>query len=93
MVTDHRDNERNPVPVLHGLYFPISSKGSFIYTITQNNVYTKLHYTSCGTLDITRNNSMDSPCGIEPATYCTIIKCFTTELRPALGVKNVSSIL
>ena len=31
MVKDHSDNERgNPLMSLHGLLFPISSKGSFI---------------------------------------------------------------
>ena len=35
MVKDHSDSERgNPMPP-HGLLFPISSKGSFICTITQ----------------------------------------------------------
>ena len=35
MVKDHSDSERgNPLPP-HGLLFPISSKGSFICTITQ----------------------------------------------------------
>ena len=35
MVKDHSDSERgNPLP-LHGLLFPISSKGSFICTIPQ----------------------------------------------------------
>ena len=34
-VTDHSDSERgNPLP-LHGLLFPINSKGSFICTIPQ----------------------------------------------------------
>ena len=34
MVTDHSDSERgNPLPP-HGLLFPISSKGSFICTIS-----------------------------------------------------------
>ena len=32
----HSDNERgNPLPPLHGLVFPKSSKGSFICTIPQ----------------------------------------------------------
>ena len=40
MVKDHRDNERgNPLPPLHGLPFPISSKGSFIYTISQTGYH------------------------------------------------------
>ena len=35
MVKDHSDSERgNPLPP-HGLLFPISSKGSFIYIIPQ----------------------------------------------------------
>ena len=35
MVKDHSDNERgNPLPLLHGILFPISSKGSFIITIS-----------------------------------------------------------
>ena len=34
MVMDHSDSERrNPLPPLHWLLFPISSKGSFICTI------------------------------------------------------------
>ena len=34
MIKDHSDSEReNPLPP-HGLLFPISSKGSFIYTHT-----------------------------------------------------------
>ena len=33
---DHSDIERgNPLPPLHGLFFLISSKGAFIYTIPQ----------------------------------------------------------
>ena len=36
MVKDHSDSERgNPLPPLHGLLFPISSKGSFICIIPQ----------------------------------------------------------
>ena len=36
MVKDHSDSEReNSLPSLHGLLFPVSSKGSFIYTIPQ----------------------------------------------------------
>ena len=34
MVKDHYDSEKgNPLPPLHGILFPISSKGSFICTI------------------------------------------------------------
>ena len=36
MVKNHSDSERgNTLPPLHGLLFPISSKGSFICTIPQ----------------------------------------------------------
>ena len=36
MVKGHSDSEReNPLTALHVLLFPISSKGSFIYTIAQ----------------------------------------------------------
>ena len=36
MASDHLDSERgNPMPPLHGLIFPISSKGYFICTIPQ----------------------------------------------------------
>ena len=39
MVKDHTDSEReNPLPP-HGLFFPINSKGSFIYTISQTGLY------------------------------------------------------
>ena len=35
VVKDHSDSERgNPLPP-HGLFFPISSKGYFVYTIPQ----------------------------------------------------------
>ena len=35
MIKDHSDSERKtPLPPLHGLFFPISSKGSFICIIT-----------------------------------------------------------
>ena len=35
MVKDHSDSERRNPLLLHGLHFPISSKGSFICTIPQ----------------------------------------------------------
>ena len=46
MVKDHSDS--------HGLLFPISSKGSFICTITDRIAH-------CGTLAGMRNNSMGPP--------------------------------
>ena len=35
MVKDHSDSERGNLLLLHGLLFPINSKGSFICTISQ----------------------------------------------------------
>ena len=35
MVKDHSDSEKGNLLPPHGLLFPISSKGSFIYTILQ----------------------------------------------------------
>ena len=72
MVKDHSDSERerergNPLPP-HGLLFPISSKGSFIYTVPQ----TGLCYTSRGALAGTRNSSMGPPCRIDPTTHRTL---------------------
>ena len=50
MVKDHSDSERgNPLP-LHGLHFPISSKGSFICIIHG------ICYTSRGALAGMRNS-------------------------------------
>ena len=41
MVKDHSDSERgNLLPPLHGLLFPISSKGSFICTIPDRTAHT-----------------------------------------------------
>ena len=52
MIKDHSDSERgNPLP-LHGLLFPISSKGYFI---------DGLCYSSRGALAGTRNSSMGPP--------------------------------
>ena len=54
MVMCHSDSERgNPLPPLHGLIFPVSSKGSFICTIL-DCTYLVLCYTSCGALAGTR---------------------------------------
>ena len=64
MVKDHSDSERgNPLPP-HGLLFPISSKGSFIFIIPQNrqdNTYHGVCYTIRGALAGTRNSSMGPP--------------------------------
>ena len=61
MVKDHSDSERgNPLPP-HGLLFLIDSKGSFIWTIPQDNIYHGLCYTSRGALAGMRNSSMGPP--------------------------------
>ena len=61
MLKDHSANERgNPLPP-HRLFFPISSKGSFICIIPQDYTYHGLCYTSSGALAGTRNSSMDPP--------------------------------
>ena len=57
MVKDHSDSERVNLLPPHGLLFPISSKGSFICIIAQqDNTYHGLCYTSHGSLAGTRNN-------------------------------------
>ena len=41
MIEDHSDSEReNLLPSLHGLFFPITSKGSFITIIPQRIAHT-----------------------------------------------------
>ena len=65
MVKDHSDSKKgNPLPP-HGLLFPISSKGSFLYASShrQDNTYHGLCYTSRGALAGTRNSSMGPPHG------------------------------
>ena len=45
MVKDHSGNERgDPLPLLYGLFFPINSKGSFIYIIPQTYFSFQLEY-------------------------------------------------
>ena len=61
MVKGHSYSERgNPLPPLHGLLFPISSKISFICTIPEST-YHSLCYTSRAALAGTTNNSMGPP--------------------------------
>ena len=61
MAKDHSDSKRgNPLPP-HGLLFPINSKGSFICTIPQTLLHTRLCYTSRGALAGTRNSSKGPP--------------------------------
>ena len=69
MVKDHSDSEGgNPLPP-YGLLFPISSEGSFICIIPQDNTYHGLCYTSRGALAGRRNSSMGPPGRIDPTTY------------------------
>ena len=74
---------KNPLLPLHGLFFPISSKGSFTSTIPphrQDNIYHSLCFTSCGVLARTRNSSMGPPWWIDPITHHTMSVCSTMEL-------------
>ena len=64
-VKDHSDSERgNPLPPLHGLLFPISSKGSFICTLPQTGYHIPRHllHQSCK-LAGTRNSLKGSKMG------------------------------
>ena len=56
MVKDHSDSERGNPLLPHGLCFPISSKGCFIYapSYKQDSTYHSLCYTSRGALAGTR---------------------------------------
>ena len=60
MVKNHSGSERvNPMPSLHGLLFPISSKGSFImHYLRHDSTYNSLCYTSCGALAVTRSSAV-----------------------------------
>ena len=67
MTKNHSDGERgNLLLTLHGVLFPISSKGSFICIILQTG-YPQTGYFS-GTLAGSRNSSMDPPQGISSTT-------------------------
>ena len=62
MVKDHSDSKRGNPLLPHMLLFPISSKGSFIWSShRQDNTYHGLCYTSRGSLAGTRNSSMGPP--------------------------------
>ena len=51
MVKNHSDNKRgNLLPPLHGLLFPISSKGSYARSHKQDSTYHGLCYGSRGAL-------------------------------------------
>ena len=58
MIKNHSNSERgNPLPPLHGLLIPISSKGSlYAPSNRQDSTYHDLCYTSRGALAGTKNN-------------------------------------
>ena len=47
----------------------------------QDSTYHSLCYTSCGSLDGTRNSSMGPPWGIDPTTNSTMSGCSTIKLH------------
>ena len=63
MITDNSGSEReNPLLLLHGLFFSISSNRSFIVpSHRQDSRYHDLCYTSCGALAEMRNSPMCPP--------------------------------
>ena len=75
MVKDHSSKRGNLLQT-HGLLFPISSKGSFIYAPShrQDNAYHDLCYTSHGALAEMRNSSMGPPWRIDLMTHWTMIE-------------------
>ena len=86
VVKDHWDSDRgNPLPPLHGLLFPISSKRSFICTIPTDRIThtTVFVTTSCGALAGTSNSLLGPPWRIDTTTHCTISGRYTTELHLA----------
>ena len=84
---DHSDNEReSSLPGLHGLLFPISSKGH-VYMIhpQQDKTYQYLCYTSRAVLAGTRNNLIGSARGIDPTIYNRVTSHSLSYLsRPTL---------
>ena len=93
MVKDHTDSERGNLLPPHGLLSPISSKGSFICIIPQDNTYPGLCYTSRGTLARVRNllnKTFPSLCIHMPAlvpSWCPVpsrysLQCIEMNLCP-----------
>ena len=77
MVKGHSDSERGHLLSLHGLLFPLSSKG-YLYASShrQDNTYHGLFYTSRGALAGTRNSFVEPPWRIDPTTHHTMSECF-----------------
>ena len=73
MEKDHSYCERGTHCRLHGLYFPISCKGSFI-SHRQYSTYHSLCYTSCGANVGMIYSSMGLPWRIDLTTHDTISK-------------------
>ena len=89
MVKNHSDRKReNPLQPLHGLLFPISSKGSFH---RQDSTYHDLCYISRGAQAGMRNIAMGPPWGIDPTTHRIVSGYSTTNILLKL-FKNTDSI-
>ena len=87
MVHNHLDSERkNLLPQQHGLFFLISSMGSFICTSNRlNSIHHGLCYTGQGGLAGMKNSSMGPQWGINLMTHHTMSWCSTMELHLAHG--------
>ena len=78
-IKDHLDSKRgNPLPPLHELLFPISSKGTFYApSHRQDSTYHGHCYTRCGAVSGMRNNLDSPPWRIDLMTCYTISRCST----------------
>ena len=92
MVKDHSESERgNMLSSLHGLLFPISSKGSLLYAPShrQDSTYHNLCYIGRGELAATRNSSLGKPSTVEGEkllvihSYQTVIICYVRRVVTA----------
>ena len=72
MVINHSDSERgNPLLPLHGLFFPISSKGSFICTIIFDLSLTGYEYKQL----VIKRYQMATSCIILYGRHCVMYNC------------------
>ena len=95
MVKDYYDSVRgNPLPPLHGLQFPISSKDSFIARVLFYAPFHRQDNTNHGLCKIS-NGAMAGTRGVDPITHCTITGRSTTELHlvPVYCVEVVDNLL
>ena len=84
MVKDHSDSEKgNLLPPLHRLFFPISSKSSFITPFhRQDSTYNSICFYTCrGALAGTRNSSMGPPKRIDLTTHRTMSHTHTPHIH------------